>query len=564
MINLKSISIKNFLSYGNVPTVLKLDEYRNTLIASSSGSGKSVFVDAICYALYGKPYRNIKLGQMINSINLKGMLVTIEFNIGSIEYKVIRGMKPGVFQIYQDGKLLDQEAATRDYQGFLETAILKINYKTFCQVVLIGTAGFTPFMQLPAGQRRDVIEDVLDIAIFSEMNVILKQRILEVRDSLVDVNHKLENAKKDTANQVKIIKLMEEHQNDRIVLLESDNCLLTESILGYEGEIAANDRKIEEQLAKKQKPTLDNSRGMFALEDEKSRLEKKLETVDSMESCPTCLQCVTTAHKKTTKKQLGDDLKIVLGKLVNVYAHQELYQTIDSANREIDSECGGIRQNTISLQSLIRRDTATLAKNRDSISDLKQSTTGIKDEKAKLKGFADNALALIDRKNTLLQERSIQEVVAGLLKDSGIKSAIIREYIPILNRLINKYLAEFGFFINFTLDENFNEKILSRGRDEFSYNSFSEGEKTKIDLSILFAFRQITELKNSANCNLLFLDECGDSHLDVTSKEAFVNILSQLENGNNFVISHNAPDNSIYDQVIKIEKKNDFSLLEYI
>ena len=287
MINLKSISIKNFLSYGNVPTILKLDEYRNTLIASSSGSGKSVFVDAICYALYGKPYRNIKLGQMINSINLKGMLVTIEFNIGSVEYKVMRGMKPGVFQIYQDGKLLDQEAATRDYQGFLETSILKINYKTFCQVVLIGTAGFTPFMQLPAGQRRDVIEDVLDIAIFSEMNAILKQRILEVRDALVDVNHKLENAKKDTTNQVKIIKLMEEHQNDKISHLNDDNLALLEAIKSAELEILVNNRSITELEAKKLVAVPDYSRDIFILQDEQERLEKKLSTVDSMDNCPT-------------------------------------------------------------------------------------------------------------------------------------------------------------------------------------------------------------------------------------------------------------------------------------
>lgn len=564
MINLKTISFRNFLSYGNVETTLQLDKFTNTLIASSSGSGKSVFVDAIAYCLYGKPYRNIRLPQLINSINLKGMLTTIEFNIGSIEYKIIRGMKPGIFEIYQNGKLLDQEAATRDYQGYLEKNILKINYKTFCQVVLIGTAGFTPFMQLPAGQRRDVIEDVLDIAIFSEMNTLLKQRILVVRDSLIDINNKLDAAKKDAQNQTKIIKLMEEHHADKIMALGTQSKLVKASILELYKKIKTYEETIEKCIGQKTVKLIDISREIFLLEDTISRLGKSLSTIDKLESCPTCLQCVTKTHKNITKEQTIIKIEKSQEELEKYRTQQAVFTYNEESNKKLDDNIKTIKISIGHLQLDIRKADLEIETITDNIKSLTHDTAGLEDEKNKLKAAAALALEYIDNKKELLEERAVQEVVVGLLKDSGIKSAIIREYIPILNRLINKYLAEFGFFIDFTLDEGFNEKIMSRGRDDFSYNSFSEGEKTKIDLSILFAFRQVTEMKNSANCSLLFLDEMGDNALDINAKEAFVNILSNLGHGNNFVISHNAPDTSMYESVISISKKNDFSVLEFV
>jgi len=562
MINLTSISIRNFLSYGNAPTPLKLNEYKNTLIASSSGSGKSVWVDSVCYALFGKPYRNIKLPQLVNSINQKGMLTTIEFNIGSIEYKVIRGMKPGIFEIYQDGKLLDQEAATRDYQAYLENVILKINYKTFCQVVLIGTAGFTPFMQLPAGQRRDVIEDVLDIAIFSEMNVLLKARILECRATLLDVTTKLDAAKVDTQNQIKIIKLMEEHHQDKVTSLESQRDTINATTAKLEWVISDYKDKIVELNDRKREAVPDYSREIFLLEDSNDRLAKSLIAIGNLESCPTCLQCVTDDHKKITKKLTAEKIANGLEKLLKLRLKQDVYSSVTSHNAALDDDIKSHTMENDHTKLEIKKSKLESITITESINVLEQDTSGLEDEKIKLKNAAEVALGFIARKKELLTEKSIQEVVAGLLKDTGIKSAIIREYTPILNRLINKYLAEFGFFINFTLDEGFNESILSRGRDDFSYNSFSEGEKTKIDLSILFAFRQITELKNSASVNLLFLDEVGDQHLDLNAKESFVNILSQLDGGNIFVISHNSPATDMYDQVIHVIKKNDFSVME--
>jgi DNA repair exonuclease SbcCD ATPase subunit len=563
MIKLKQITIQNVLSYGNTPTTLRLDQYRNTLIASSSGSGKSVWVDAVCYALYSKPYRNIKLPQLINSINLKGMLTTIEFSIGSIEYKVIRGMKPNIFEIYQNGILLAQEAATRDYQGYLVNSILKINHKTFCQVVLIGTAGFTPFMQLPAGQRRDVVEDVLDIAVFSEMNVILRQRIQDSKDNLLSVNNRLEGAKKDTQNQLKIIKLMEGYHDDKINNLKSQITELELSIASLMLELSANKTK-QSQLKQNLKPLpTDTSRNIFLLQDELIRAQKKLSSIDDMESCPTCMQCVTVDHKKITDLIIQDRIIVIGKKLENLQLNQLEFDAVIEHNNKIETENKNLSAIELSKLTSIeskQKDILTFEKN---ISSLELNTSGLEAEKIKLKTVAADAIVMLEQKKQLLTERSVQDISLGLLKDSGIKSKIINEYIPILNKLINKYLGEFGFFVNFTLDEHFNEKILSRGRDEFGYNSFSEGEKARIDLSILFAFRQITEMKNSASVNLLFLDEISDSALDLNSKEAFIGILSQLENGNNFVISHNAPDTSIYDQVISISKKNDFSTIEY-
>jgi DNA repair exonuclease SbcCD ATPase subunit len=564
MITLHQITVTNLLSYGNVPTTLRLDKHRNTLIASSSGSGKSVWVDAVCYALYSKPYRNIKLPQLINSINLKGMLTTIEFSIGSIQYKVVRGMKPNIFEIYQNGILLDQEAATRDYQGYLTNTILKISMKTFCQIVLIGTAGFTPFMQLPAGQRRDVVEDVLDIAVFSEMNLILRQRIQDSKDSLLSVNGMLDGAKKDTQNQLKIIKLMEGHHEEKINSLKAQiletECDIDELAI----ELAVNNAKESNLTENKKSLTVDNSKDIFLLQDEMDRANKKISSIDVMESCPTCMQCVTADHKKITELIIQDRLSIISAKLELLQVEQEHFNSIIQFNIDIEAELKIISSGSKFKSNSIELKKKDIFSYKTNIALLEQDTNGLETEKLKLKSVAADALSMLEQKKLLLTERAVQDISLGLLKDGGIKSKIINEYIPILNKLINKYLGEFGFFVNFTLDEHFNEKILSRGRDEFGYNSFSEGEKARIDLSILFAFRQITEIKNSASVNLLFLDEVASSALDLNSKEAFVEILTQLENGNNFVISHNAPDSSIYDQVISVSKKNDFSVLEYL
>jgi DNA repair exonuclease SbcCD ATPase subunit len=562
LIILQTLELKNFLSYGNAVTKLKLNEYRNTLIASASGTGKSAIVDAVCYALFGKPYRPIKLGQLINSVNQKGLETSLEFSIGSNSYRVVRGMRPAIFEIYENGKLQAQEAATRDYQAFLENSIIKISYKTFCQISAIGTAGFTPFMQLTTGQRRDVIEDVLDIAIFSKMNSILKVRVIENRDGIVRINHLLDSVKKDTENQKKIIAIMDEHHSEKIASLQS-SITASRGVIGNISDDIEQKRALLEIKRKSIQPSVqDYSRDIFLLEDEHSRLDKKSSEVDSLDTCPTCLQSVDDNHKHLTRNEAKQRLDSITSELVTIKELQIMYSEIEDSNLKISQSGKNIRAEIAVLESKLNSTSSDISNLTEQISDLNSNRGDIDTERTKLKSGAANALRLLNQKKSMIEERAIQEVIIGLLKDSGIKSAIIKEYVPILNRLINRYLSEFGFFIDFTLDEAFDEKILSRGRDEFTYNSFSEGEKTKIDLSILFAFRQITELKNSANCNLLVIDEVGDSHLDLNSKESFMSILSSMENGNNFIISHNAPDVSLYDQVIKIEKRGDFSVLE--
>lgn len=562
MIILNLLELKNFLSYGNVSTKLKLDEHRNTLVASASGTGKSAIVDAVCYALFGKPYRSIKLGQLINSINQRGLVASIDFTIGSDSYRVVRGMKPAIFQIFHNGKLIEQEAATKDYQGFLESNILKVNFKTFCQVVLVGTAGFTPFMQLTTAQRRDVIEDVLDIAIFSEMNSILKARVLETRDGLININSQIDAVKRDAENQKKIIAIMDEHHSEKILTIRKSISCRRDDVAAIYDSIRSEQELLDLKRKSVQQSLTNYARDIFLLEDEKSRLKSKTTSIDNLDRCPTCFQDVDGDHKHATKKESDARLHALEHELKTLSELQLKYDLIEESNAKIVKSIQMMVANINLSESKISSIMNEIKSLEAQIDKLNSNRGDIDLERNKLKNTAATAIGLLAQKRILLQERSVQEVVVGLLKDSGIKSAIIKEYVPILNKLINRYLSEFGFFIDFTLDEAFDERILSRGRDEFTYNSFSEGEKTKIDLSILFAFRQITELKNSANCNLLVIDEVGDGALDINAKESFMSILTAMENGNNFIISHNAPDISLYNQVIKIEKKGDFSVLE--
>lgn len=570
MIVFNSIGVKNFLSYGNVESTMQVDAVKNTLISGRNGSGKSSIVgDALCYALYGKPYRPIKLPQLINSINQKGMVCTVRFTIGNIHYRVVRGMKPALFEIYKDNKLIDQEAATKDYQGYLEKSILKINFKTFCQVVILGTASFVPFMQLNAAQRRDVIEDILDISIFSDMNALLKTRMAENKEQTTTVSYSIESAKKETVAQQKVIKVLEEARTGRIheEELEIDSLNAERDKKAVSRDVLKTDI---ERLAKGRTDKVDPAEVIAAerivnrLEDEMSRLTKRSKSVSVLDDCPTCLQTVSDTHKSTICRHNDDLIAEIETELFTAKLRSEKLQEMVTAETETKNEIIRLTSAYNEFAKEITRIDKDIAKRQQIITDYSENSTDIATEKLKLKTTADTALSLIKHKTTLLEEKAVQDVSLLLLKDSGIKAAIIKEYIPILNRLINKYLGSFGFFINFTLDENFNEKILSRGRDEFSYGSFSEGEKAKIDLALMFAFRDVTEMKNSANCNLLVLDELGESSLDLNAREAFMEILTSLPGGNNFVISHSAPSHEAYDRVIKVSMKSEFSIMEYI
>jgi DNA repair exonuclease SbcCD ATPase subunit len=566
MIVFNKITAKNFLSLGNVPTSIPLNRHKNTLIVGTNGSGKSsLCTDSICFALYGKPYRNIVKNQLVNSINQKGLEVEIDFSVGPVEYRVKRGIKPNIFEIYQDGKLIDQEAATKDYQQYLERQILKINFKTFCQVVILGTASFVPFMNLSASQRRDVIEDVLDIAVFSDMNTVLKNRMSELQEEIKDTNHQIDTAKKETLTQKKLIQVLEDAKSSRIQEEEVNIDTLMSVIERHRENINEYKSKID-LLEKPESVDIKIIQQIERLADlaetEIQSNTRKLNSIGALSDCPTCLQSVGKQHKALLKKQFTQ-IETELTTQLCDHKHQinELDKKL-SAQREYETTVKSYNDQIIREYDKIAIHENEVNKKQKLINSIRADVTDISNEKNKLRTIADTALSLLQQKNDLMDIRNIQELSQMLLKDTGIKAAIIKEYVPILNKMINKYLAMFGFHINFILDENFNETIRSRGRDEFSYSSFSEGEKRKIDTAILFAFRQISELKNSANCNLLVLDEVGSENFDLNAKECFLEILSSIEGGNNFIISHSSPSHEAYDCVYKVEKRGDFSNME--
>lgn len=570
MIVFKSIEWRNFLSTGNSPNKLDLNKSPSTLIVGSNGEGKSTFLDAICFALFNKPFRKINKPQLVNSINQRNCLVTVEFDIGTIQYKILRGMKPGVFEIYANGQLMNQSASNTDYQAVLEQQILKLNYKTFTQVVILGAASFVPFMQLPPSHRREVIDDVLDIGLFSTMMQILKDKISLTKEEISSIEGAIQIARTKVEAQKKLISTMTSSKNDQVKSLQD--------------QISTNDQEISMNL-KRQKEIADRINELFKESPDGKALKKDLDNARKMQSkfhsklveiedrlsffhenhvCPSCDQSIGEDHKEKIFKDMStksvpvrDNLvtvEIVLNKLEELYKKWE-------ANSTEASNLAAERSSLENLNEVLNRQNEKL---RSDMEELQDSTGDIMTEKLKLKDTADEALKLIDRKTELMHEREVQDVGVMLLKDTGVKGAIIKEYLPVMNKLINGYLAAMDFYVHFELDEAFNETIKSRYRDEFTYESFSEGEKMRIDLAILFTWRQVAKMKNSANTNLLILDEIFDSSLDTYGTDYFLAVMNTIaqEKANIFVISHKG-DQLVdkFQDVIRFEKKNDFSVI---
>ena len=573
MIRFKRITAKNFLSYGNVPTVIELDKNKSTLVTGKNGTGKSSLVlDGISFALYGKAFRKINLGQLINSINQKDCQVTIEFSVGTDEFRVFRGLKPNKLEIYKNDELINQEAAVKDYQGFLEKNILKISYKTFTQVFVLGSATFTPFMQLPAGIRREVIEDVLDIGVFAQMNRLLRERVSILRDELAVIDVKIDSAKTSTQNQKRLIEFMSSSRDSRVAELQTD--------------LNQNGASIEEQklIIQKTKDYLDETvqqepddvseelqevRELLASATAKLReLEKKRGKIQHLQNCPTCLQNVGDEHKHSIDADLSREHSILENEVTELKRKDLVILAPKQMLRDDwTTRVKSIKSDLVSLEKELIVRIAERDKIISKFEEIKNSTIGdIEEERRKLKETAANVLALIERRNALIKERALQEVSVSLLKDSGIKASIVKEYLPILNKLINKYLMEFEFYVNFELDENFNETIKSRGRDEFSYMSFSEGEKKRIDVAILLAFRQIASMKNSAKINLLISDEV-DGGLDGIALEKFVSLMTDGIDANVWVISHvlsNTELINMFEAQANVKKIGDFSTMEIV
>jgi len=569
MIVFKSVSWKNFLSTGNSPNKVLLNKSATTLIIGKNGEGKSTILDALCFSLFGKPFRNVNKGQLINSINGKGCLVEVEFDINGKEYKIIRGIKPNVFEIWCDNEMINQDAASRDYQKILEQQILRLNYKTFTQVVILGSASFVPFMQLSSSQRREVIEDILDIRIFSTMNSLLKEKAQETKNDITKTENDIKSAKDKVESQQAIIKTISEAKTSAIESIGTKISANSIEILSCESEISAILEEINTLKASiTDKETI--AEDIDKAKTIRSKLLQKIETCEhhseffnEHDVCPSCNQDIAEEYKASIVKDLNEKM---LGNNAKINELETILTNLNEKLSEINKVVEKITDKNIELST--RNSTITLLNKQireleAETQRVKSDTTNIDEEKTKLKDLAQDALNKITQKNQLLEHRNIEEVASVLLKDTGIKTAIIREYLPAMNKLINKYLNAMDTYIHFELDEAFNEKIKSRFRDEFTYASFSEGEKMRIDLAILFTWRSIAKMKNSVNTNLLLLDEIFDSSLDTAGTDYFLNLMNTLgEHSNIFVISHKG--DQLFDKfrsVVKFEKRNDFSVM---
>ena len=569
MIVFKKLTWKNFLSTGNQPNTLLLNKSTTTLIIGKNGEGKSTCLDALCFALFGKPFRNINKNQMINSINGKNALVEIEFSIGKKEYKIVRGIKPNIFEIYLDGVMVNQDAASKDYQKILEQQILRLNYKTFTQVVILGSASFVPFMQLSSAQRREVIEDILDIKIFSTMNSLLKEKANATKDEISRVEAALTLAKQKVESQQAIIKTISEAKTTAIENIRAKISANSSEILSGEREIEIILSEINTLKASiNDKETI--AEGIEQAKSFRSKLLQKIETCEHQSGffnehaiCPSCDQDIPEQHKSKILEDLNSKLLEQNGKV------GEIETILSNLNEKLSSIAETQSKITEKNIELSTRNSAITLLNKQvkemqaEVESTKTDTANLDEEKTKLKGLAQEAMDNINKKKDLDSTKELQEVAGALLRDTGIKTAIIREYLPVMNKLINQYLNQMDSYIHFELDEAFNETIKSRFRDEFTYASFSEGEKMRIDLAILFTWRQIAKLKNSVNTNLLMLDEIFDSSLDVNGTDYFLNLMNTLgEHSNVFVISHKG--DQLFDKfrsVIKFEKRNDFSVI---
>ena len=569
MITFNKIRWKNLLSTGNLFTEVQLDKHSTTLVCGENGAGKTTMLDALTFVLYGKPFRNINLPQLVNSINGKDCVVEIEFTSNGSKYKVTRGQAPKVFLIEKDGKAVDQTANAKDYQAILEGQILKMNYKTFCQVVILGSTNYVPFMRLPAADRRNIVENLLDIDVFSKMNEALKSRLTSSKEELRGVESQIATIKLKTEHKADLIKKIEEKSDTQLEsykksATEEQEALQTllERKATLQSEIAA----LAESVASVDKQR-DSISQMTALRKQMQGNAKKAQDerafYEQNEECPVCKHDLSEEFRQEMigkKESRETELALAL---------QKMNQMLEDARTKLDIANVVVKQMEDKRQESHKTDSA-IASSKKYLKQLQELAEKVRSEKASLQTERD---AMTDlqaqeeeaeaQKKELVQDLHTMEIATVLLKDSGIKRKIIRKYIPALNKIINKYLISMDFFAQFTLNEDFVEIIKSRHRDEFSYENFSEGEKLRIDLSLLLAWRDIARMKNCANTNLLILDEVFDSSLDAVGTEEVIKILQSMGGSNNiFVISHKS-DQLLdkFQNILTYKKVNNFSKL---
>lgn len=569
MIKFKKVRWKNLLSTGNQFAEIFLDKRKNTIIVGQNGSGKSTMLDAICFGLFGRPFRNVRKPQLINSVNGSDMVVEIEFQIGSKDYLVRRGMKPNVFEIYRNGTLIEQDAKTRDYQKMLEQQILKCNYRSFTQVVILGSAVYTSFMELSATDRRQVIEDLLDISVFSIMNVLVKAQMSTLREELKDVDYEIRLIEEK-------IQLHEDHIRSWSTKKQESTEEINRKIQDQKAKIKELQSEISDLQSKTKNLTtqigdlaeLENRHKQLEtyqikMNHKVSSLKSQTKLLETSNDCPTCEMHLETDHKKkiigrNTSKE--SDLCDGLTKL-----SKELSKTMESIKSRQQTQ-----KEITRIQSKISDKQYGIDLCNNTIEHLKPTgkaddESGVLEERAKKQKLENDRTEMDKKKSAISEEQRYIDIISTMLKDNGIKSAIIRQYLPAINKLINKYLSALDFFVSFELDEQFNESIKSRHRDEFSYQSFSEGEKLRINLAILFAWRDVAKMKNCVFTNLLILDEILDSSLDAEGTEEFVELLKTGidEKTNVFIISHKTDAiQDKFESVIRFEKDGNFSKLE--
>jgi len=567
MITFKCIRWKNFLSTGNDFTQINFLKSKSTLVVGENGAGKSTMLDALSFGLYGKAFRNINKPQLMNSITGKGLVVEVEFSIGKRNYLVRRGMKPHVFEIFSDGTLLNQSADVREYQDILETQILKLNHRSFSQIVVLGSANFVPFMQLPAAHRREVIEDLLDIQIFSTMNNILKEKLQANKAAIIDNNSEIRLLEQKIDLNKK--HLEELKKNNEELIVEKNN-KINETLKAIESiqfdidteqsEIASIENKVvdEQKIKKKLKKYLDVQKELqFKLRE----IQQHVSFLHDNENCPACTQIISEDFKKeniNTKNEKAKQIQEAITKMqTDIDSIEEEVSRIEALVGEINA----INVKIKSLQTKKQMYERNLSELNAEKENLKNKREKLITDSADMNTYLKELDVQVKLKETLANDKAVLEVAANLLKDGGIKTKIIKQYVPIINKLINKYLAAMDFFVQFELNDQFEEKIKSRFRDEFSYASFSEGEKMRIDLALLFTWRAVAKLRNSASTNLLIMDEVFDSSLDANGTDEFLKILQNLTSDTNvFIISHKG--DQLYDKfhsVIKFEKHKNFS-----
>jgi DNA repair exonuclease SbcCD ATPase subunit len=565
MIVFKTLRWKNFLSTGNLFTEIDLNKSNNTLIVGENGSGKSTILDALSFAIFGKPFRKVNKPQLINSITKKDMVVEIFFSIGTNNYKIVRGMKPAIFEVYMNNKILNQSSEIKDYQEILESQILKISHKSFCQVVVLGSASFVPFMQLPSGQRRDIIEDLLDLQIFTTMNSLLKDKIAKNNDDMVQIV----NDQKIVNEKIKIIKEhMLEVQNNNEKIIEEKIERIEEAIATIDVETAKyvelgkeiqslKDSIQDESKISSQVDKLSSLK--HRIEAKRALLDKDIKFFMEHDGCPTCKQVIdeqfkaeTISSKKTEMEEIDDGLNALVEQYDATNQKLKEYMAINNIISDKNMEQYKIKSGIDGLVKYRNQ----LEKEINLINEIQ-----IEQDDNRINELETELNSVVSKYNNVTDQKQIFGAASAMLKDGGIKSRIIKQYVPIINKLINKYLSAMDFFVQFELDEEFNETIKSRFRDDFSYASFSEGEKMRINLAILFTWRAVAKLRNSVNTNLLIMDEVFDSSLDTNGTEEFMKIINQLtQDTNTFIISHKG--DQLFDKfetVIKFEKTKNFS-----